>query len=126
MKKQYPLFNQNGSLRHGIGLLLVIMVVIILFYFIGEFETKSEDYGFRKDTEESSESGDSFYEGEKTQSGRSQNTESDYTVDEKDVSAPEDPNEVGKSSKDAFYEPPSPEKRREMDSQANKSSGIRP
>ncbi len=126
MNKRYPLLDQKGSIRHGVGLLFVIMVIIIIFYFIGEFETKSEDYGYRKDTDQSSESGDSFYEGEKSSSGKTQTTEQDLTVDEKDVPEPENPDDVGKSSKDAFYEPPSPEKRREMESQANKSTQYKP
>ena len=126
MRYQHPFNNQRGSLRHGIGLLLVILVIIIIFYFIGEFETKSEDYGYQKSEETSSDQGDSFFEGDKTNSGKSQLLEDDLKVDEKDVTQPENPNDIGKNSKDAFYDPPSPEKRREMESKSNQSSVERP
>jgi len=114
--KKTSVFNQRGSIQYGIALLVVIAVVIVIFYFIDKYDTETEEFGYTRDPNrfDTSEEGQFFDEDEVPRSGQGdQNLVKPLEpVDESDLEEEKDPSELGKSPRNAFYNPPDPEERR--------------
>ncbi|MDD2331528.1 MAG: hypothetical protein PHI68_02615 [Candidatus Cloacimonetes bacterium] len=124
------LFNQSGSIRYGIALLLVILVIIIIFYYLDRTDTETEEFGYTRESErfETTEDDNFFEEDEAPQTGRArQSMRLDLKpVDESDLEEPQDPSQLGKNPGNAFYHPPSPEERRKAENKSDSPPPLRP
>lgn len=120
--------NQKGSIRHGIILILVMLFVVLIFQFIDRKEDETRDFGFTKDPDRFDETKEQPFFNDDDFSGQSSSQQAYQPllepVDEEDVEK-EDPDMAGKSSQNSFYTPPTPEKRRELES-SNTTPKLRP
>ncbi len=121
MKTYCSILNENGSVRHGCVLILVMIILITVFYFIDKKEQETRDFGFSRDPDRFDETREKPFFNDDDFVGQSRSRQAYQPVlkpIDEDVKE-EDPNMVGKSTSNTFYQPPSPEKRRELESKSN-------
>ena len=113
--------NQKGSVRHGLGLILVILILVVIFKYVDRKEMETREFGYSRDPDRFDETKEEPFFNDDEFVGQYRSREAYQMIlqpiDDKDVEE-EDPNMVGKSTQNSFYKPPSPEKRRSMDSQS--------
>lgn len=127
MKKAIIPFNQSGSIRHGIILILIILLITFLFKLIDEKEEETHPFGFDKSNSGfNTRSEDGFFDDDEYLGKvKSHQAQQPILKPVEELEEEVDPDQLGKSSKNSFYRPPSNEEKRRADSK-DSSPRLRP
>ncbi len=107
------IFNERGSIRHGLVLLLVMIVIITIFYFIDQEEQETRDFGYSRDPDRFDESRDSPFFNDDDFIGTSRSQQAHQPILKSLEEIEEDmKKEEEKTPTNTFYKPASPEQSR--------------